>query len=785
MNSSQPIPIFQTYDPLYAARGYATIPVVPAKKRASPEGWAQGISVAPAVRDAWRREYASHGIGILAGTPLSTGRTLCFLDIDQDGFVPFVQSVLGEPCSAKFGSKGLTIFAQASLGLKSRKLRARGEQTHAVEVFVSSGMTVLPPSIHPSGRSYNWRGRPLLEVEHHELPTLDEERFAIIEAVARSPHAWEIVKSGPEVKGHEPMLTLTASGIADLTDDPEWLAECLNALFHPEYTGNTRDETLAMLLSAKEKGLGRRKGSGPYDPGAIGPIPLGFTRDGNYALRDQVRNIVLLASAQQLLSMQYLLGLCGSEFWAAQFPAKKAAFDSMGAGEALIAAAKRQGPFNPMTVRGRGIWREGDRIVVNLGAPVPEDVKHLYLCFEPIPFGPAAPFDASRLLRFLQLFNWRNPQDAMLLLGWLALAPICGVLNWRPHCFLYGPPRCGKTTIHTLAAQLLRPLVISTDGQSSEAGIRQTLGPDSLPVIIDEFESDQSGASLKGVLRLARSASSAENPVLRGTPEGKAMQFSLRTSFFFCAVNPSHMSQADQTRILLLELKMHASDHAVAQKIVEEESYFASLGSAWAAHMVSSAAHIAPALEILEKVMPSSDRRHRQNMATLLAASFVALNGRPPAVDEAKALAREYTATVELHAEEAQRDDAMECLDFLLSHVVDDYPLGHWLGAELKNTGLAKKNKNTTAARIASIYQMMIRADGDNQPGLYIRNGSPQVEKLFEGTRWGGAAWQKALRKIEGVIIPRDPVHFPAGKSRCVVLPLDLVPEPFEDVGKF
>ena len=41
----------------------------------------------------------------------------------------------------------------------------------------------------------------------------------------------------------------------------------------------------------------------------------------------------------------------------------------------------------------------------------------------------------------------------------LAIAPICGVLNWRRHFFVYGPARSGKTTIHTLAATLLLPLV--------------------------------------------------------------------------------------------------------------------------------------------------------------------------------------------------------------------------------------------------------------------------------------------------------------------------------------
>jgi hypothetical protein len=159
--------------------------------------------------------------------------------------------------------------------------------------------------------------------------------------------------------------------------------------------------------------------------------------------------------------------------------------------------------------------------------------------FEPLPLKSVKMFDTPRLQNMFQRFVWRNPQDVMLLLGWLAVAPVCGVLPWRPHSFIYGPPNCGKSTIHATASNLLRPLGLSADGQSSEAGIRQMIKADTRPLIIDEFESDQGRSHIAGVIRLARSASSAESPALRGTPEGKAMQFALRTTFFFAAVNPS------------------------------------------------------------------------------------------------------------------------------------------------------------------------------------------------------------------------------------------------------
>ena len=391
-----------------------------------------------------------------------------------------------------------------------------------------------------------------------------------------------------------------------------------------------------------------------YYPGDDGPIALGFTRDGHYAFRDRVRNLIVLASSSQLLSPQHLLGLMPSEFWIERFLAKTKKdsnwFNAFGTGEALMAACKRAGPFNPLRVRGRGIWREGEDIIINLGGPIPATAKYQYICFEPIQFDPIAEFDVPRLLELLRLFQWRNPQDAMLLLGWAALAPICGVLDWRPHGFIWGGPQTGKTTLHTLLKYLLTPLVVSTEGGSSEAGIRQTLGPDSQPIIIDEFESDHHRDNIRRVLRLMRSASSADNPLLRGTPEGRALEFSLRTAFMVCAVNCTGLSPADQSRILLLELTKHNNDQAIAQKIAAEEAYFCDLGPRWCGYMVALAGLLQPALRAFQLKMPTADRHHRQNFATILAAAFIALEGRVPSEDEVSQWIADYAPAMERHA---------------------------------------------------------------------------------------------------------------------------------------
>jgi hypothetical protein len=519
-----------------------------------------------------------------------------------------------------------------------------------------------------------------------------------------------------------------------------------------------------------------------YDPGPKGPLPLGYTAEGGYVFLDKGRQILVVAGSSQLLSLQYLVGLANLQFWAERFPAKKegAMVNPWDAGQTLMQECRRKGSFDPRRVRGRGVWLEGERVIINLGDPVPGDVRQLYLCFEPLPLRSVTAFDAARLRKMLDRFVWRNPQDAMLLLGWLAVAPICGVLTWRPHCFLYGPPNCGKSTIHSIASSLLRPLGLSADGHSTEAGIRQMIKADSRPVIIDEFESDQGRSHVAGVIRLARSASSAESPVLRGTPEGKAMQFALRTCFFFAAVNPSGMSPADATRILLFEMLAHSNDTDEAAQIADDEAFFMDKGPEWCGYMAGLANVIPQAIAVFMRALPGIDSRHRKNIATLLAGAFIALEGRVPADAEAAAMAETYRVSIELHAEAFERDDSMECLQHLFAHPIEKQTLGFWLSVALAGQEERLPDQRwlkAPAMRIPRNFEIVLRT-GD-EAGFFIRNGSPAVEAIFRDTKWARGAWERALRKIDGYFAPKNPIHFAAAKSksRAIGLPIELLPE--------
>lgn len=62
---------------------------------------------------------------------------------------------------------------------------------------------------------------------------------------------------------------------------------------------------------------------------------------------------------------------------------------------------------------------------------------------------------------------------------------------------------------------------------------------------------------MQAVIKLARSATSTQGAVARGTPEGKALQFAIRTTFLFAAINPIPGTAADASRLLTLELQPH------------------------------------------------------------------------------------------------------------------------------------------------------------------------------------------------------------------------------------
>src|SRR3546814_9944202 len=164
----------------------------------------------------------------------------------------------------------------------------------------------------------------------------------------------------------------------------------------------------------------------------------------------------------------------------------------------IVRECHKAGIYDPKRLRGRGAWIDGGRVVFHHGGYLSVDgqptaitkirSRFVYELDRSLPEPaelPRADEECARLVEIAKMVRWTKPGSAALLSGWVALAPLCGALRWRPHVWLTGGAGSGKTTVLN---EYVHPLMAGCDlfaqGNSSEAGIRQELKADALPVQI-------------------------------------------------------------------------------------------------------------------------------------------------------------------------------------------------------------------------------------------------------------------------------------------------------------
>jgi putative DNA primase/helicase len=179
---------------------------------------------------------------------------------------------------------------------------------------------------------------------------------------------------------------------------------------------------------------------------------------------------------------------------------------------------------------------------------------------------------AREYLEICKGMSWEKGVMPYLLAGWVVIAPLCGILNWRPHLWMIGPAGVGKSTIFTyLVSRMLGKFKMAGQGMgTTEAGIRQALASDALPYIADEMDATTLAgqAKLKVTLELFRSMSTAEGPkMLKGSGDGTSVGYELRSCVFLSSISAPLDVRADISRFYVLSLvKSGASDAREAWK---------------------------------------------------------------------------------------------------------------------------------------------------------------------------------------------------------------------------
>ena len=157
------------------------------------------------------------------------------------------------------------------------------------------------------------------------------------------------------------------------------------------------------------------------------------------------------------------------------------------------------GIYDPGKVRGRGAWidngrpvlHNGNRLILN-GSSLPLMLpasRHVYEAAAPLIADFASPLPtqtAHKLVGICQSLRWECGISGTLLAGFIAIAPICGGLAWRPSIWITGGTGSEKTYLKdNIIGPALAGVALQVQSKTSEAGIRQSLGSDALPVLFD------------------------------------------------------------------------------------------------------------------------------------------------------------------------------------------------------------------------------------------------------------------------------------------------------------
>jgi len=406
------------------------------------------------------------------------------------------------------------------------------------------------------------------------------------------------------------------------------------------------------------------------------------------------------------------------------------------------------------------------------------------------------------LLALCEGFNWEQSSAGMLLAGWVALAPVCGAMRWRPHLWMTAAAGAGKSTIlERLVKVLLGDLVIAPGSNATEAGIRQALRSSALPIVFDEAESNDQheAARMQAVLGLARFASSEGSAqILKGTATGEGTSYRVRTMFMLSSVATALKHGADKTRFSQLTLTKPSglSEAEIQDRWRHVDGELRDLvtptaGLRLIARSVALIPMLRDALEVFAKACAAhmGSTRLGDQYGALCAGAWSLEHQRVPTPEEAAAWLAIYPLGD--FAEQSEAADERDCWQTILEESIQvdlERVTQGAFGDETAVTGHvrrtilslmhAARGTNADASdpvtpRVATnvLGRHGIRVDGEK---VSVANNAKALKKLLKGTPWQ-ECYPNMLKRVEGAKAGAKPIRFSGvGLARATELPFPL-----------
>lgn len=533
---------------------------------------------------------------------------------------------------------------------------------------------------------------------------------------------------------------------------------------------------------------------------------LGYYEDKIFILPRESNQIRTISYGS--MTENTLISIAPLEWWESRF-VKKTGFDLKAAVDTIFRKAHRQGIFLTDRLRGRGCWRDSNRVVFHLGNRLlvngeyfdlsDFDSRYIYQQDKPFPKFDHMPVltkeEGADILMLANKFRWSIPASSLLLTGWCVLAPICGALKWRPHIWLTGGAGSGKSTIiDEFVNSLMGGVAVFAQGNSSEAGLRQHLKSDAVPVIFDEAEqnTEKEQKSMQAVLALIRQSSSESGAkTLKGTATGVGMTYHIRSMFCLASIQVGIQQQADRERLTVLQLreKEDVKQGENNWDEIKDTLYKLKRDSDTSLRLLNRTVSMLPMIIQSIKVFVDVAAQHFGNQrtgdqyGTLLAGTWSLVNDQPPTKEQAKALIdasdwTDYTST-------KKGNDSVIALDALLSAKLKSYSGAEFtifelLDAIAADKGLPRSSDVAPALNLKTndandVFQRYGMKYDHAEKALLISNNSDGIETLMKNTKYaadirGALLRNKSARKIT------SPKRFAGGMARCIGIGiLDIV----------
>ena len=494
-----------------------------------------------------------------------------------------------------------------------------------------------------------------------------------------------------------------------------------------------------------------------------------------------------------------LVAIAPLAYWEALYPSK-AGVNWTAAASDLQQEQAATGLFDPGKIRGRGAWWDcqrsllhlGDRIIVDgITRPVTNftDTQFFYQR-GPALAGPGAATplrddEALKILLIASRFRWDVPASAHLLAGWIVLAPICGVLAWRPHIWLTAAAGSGKSEVLSRFIQpLLGDIVLNVVGNTTEPFIRQSLRSDALPVVMDEAESNTKADALRiqSVLALARFSSSESNAIIgKGSAAGAGAEqrFRIRSMFLLSSISTALKQGADRRRFAQLTLRGQSSDISEVERqahwVQLERDLDSTITPEIGRRLIARSVQLVPMIRESITVFRHAAAQHFGSQAmgdqygTLLAGAWALQSSVPPTPEQAAS----FMAPIDWssYTESTEIPDERRCLDHILQHQlrVESSERVHTrtcfeLIQIAKSSFEEPAEPISTRAAIAALGRHGLKVEDGR---LLVSNTATALATILSDTAWANS-WPTILARLPGSDRPGATRFVGLGITRAV-----------------